>query len=93
MEQIDQQRIQIHQIVFVILRGKTHDVGKRVLGEIENRVQQPLIHRNVPMSGGFQQLIGRNAFVASRLQNQIGMWQIRSQYKLPQELLFLFDDV
>ena len=70
-EQIDQQRIQIHQIAGVILRRKTHDIGKRVLGKIENRVQQPLIHRNVSMSGGFQQLIGRNAFIASRVQNQI----------------------
>ena len=69
VKQVDQQWIEIHQIAGVILRRKTYNIGQRVLGKIENRVQKPLIHRNVSMSGGLQQLIGRNAFVASRLQD------------------------
>jgi len=55
----------------VVLRCKPYDIGQRVFGKIENRVQEALVHRDVSMSGGFQKLIGRNALVASRLQDQI----------------------
>ena len=66
-EQVDQQWIEIHQIVFMILRGEPDEVGNGLVGTIENGVQQPLIYRDISVRGGLQKLIGRNAIVAPRL--------------------------
>ena len=48
---------------------------KQCFRAIEKRVQQPLIHGDIAVTRGFEQPIGRDAVVASRLENQIRTYQ------------------
>jgi hypothetical protein len=75
VEQIDQQRIEIHEIVCVVLGREPHQVGDGLVRPIQQGPQEPLIDRDISMRGSFQELIGGNLGVAFRLQNQIGTWQ------------------
>jgi hypothetical protein len=69
VEKIDQQWIEIHEITFVIFGGKTDQVRERVIRVIENGVQEPLVNRDITMSSSFEEPIGRDVLIASRLQN------------------------
>ena len=75
VEQIDQQRLQIHQVGIVILGGEMDEIGQRLLRRLENRVQQPLIDRDIAVPGSLEQRIRRDAFVASRVENEFRMRQ------------------
>ncbi len=53
-EQIDELRIQIHQVVAVVLRRETNQVGNRARRIVQNRVQKTVIYGDVSAPGGFQ---------------------------------------
>ena len=74
----------------MIFGREPDQVGDRLFGPIEHRVQEPVIGGDISARGSSQQSIDRNAGVAFRLQNQITPWQ-NSSFR--QELLFLFDNV
>jgi hypothetical protein len=42
---------------------------------IENRVDQTLVDGNIAVPGGLQQRIGRDAFIACRIENEFRMRQ------------------
>jgi hypothetical protein len=53
----------------VIFGCEADEIGDRLRTRIENRVQKALVDRKKAARGGLQEAIGRNAFVASRLED------------------------
>lgn len=74
-EDVDQFQIEIDWVVIMALGGKAHQVRERVLWMVNQRVQQTMIYRNIALRCGFEKSVGRNAFIAPRLQNKIGSRQ------------------
>ena len=69
---IDQWGLKIQSLVVVLGRRKADQIWNGLRGMIEDRVQKAMIDGEVAPGGRFQKRIGGDAFVTSRIENQIG---------------------